>query len=258
MRSARKLQCLRGTSCPTSPTEGPFPRHITMEYLLQPTAFSDEPSLPGERIRRALNVLVALIGIVLSLPLMILLAILVKLDSPGPVLYTQPRVGIDQRNGPTSARDLARRRFDTGGRLFRIYKFRTMTVADTAPSEIWAAPDDPRITRLGRVLRMSRLDELPQLFNVLRGDMNVVGPRPEQPTIFVGLRKEISGYAQRQCVLPGITGLAQVNHSYDQCLEDVRLKLAYDLDYISARSTTTDVGIMLRTFPVMVLKLGAL
>ncbi|MDT8368303.1 MAG: sugar transferase [Longimicrobiales bacterium] len=231
-----------------------------MEYLLHPSAFSDAPSrcLPRERVRRILNVLVALIGIVLTIPVMILLAILVKLDSPGPVLFTQPRVGIDRRSGPATERDLARRRFDAGGRLFRIYKFRTMTVSEANPTERWASPEDPRITRLGRILRLTRLDELPQLFNVLRGEMNVVGPRPEQPTIFVELRDELSGYSRRQSVLPGITGLAQVNNGYDQSLDDVRRKLAYDLDYISARSTTTDLGIMLRTFPVMVLKIGAI
>jgi len=124
--------------------------------------------------------------------------------------------------------------------------------------QIWASKDDPRITAVGHVLRKYRLDELPQLLNVLKGDMNIVGPRPEQPRIFQELREQVSGYQERQRVLPGITGWAQVNHSYDQSIEDVRKKVEYDLEYIEGRSFFNDLTIMARTVPVMIGKKGSI
>ena len=128
-----------------------------------------------------------------------------------------------------------RRRLDRGGRIFTIYKFRTM-IEDQNTGQVWAARDDPRVTRLGRILRATRLDELPQLFNVLMGDMNIVGPRPEQPEIFAELQGVLPSYGKRQRVLPGITGLAQVSAGYDRSLEDVRGKLKFDLEYVHQRS----------------------
>ena len=143
-------------------------------------------------------------------------------------------------------------------RIFTIYKFRTMRASPAAAdAQTWASPDDPRVTPVGRILRKYRLDELPQLFNVLRGDMNVVGPRPEQPNIFAGLRGQISHYEVRQRVLPGITGWAQINHHYDTSVDDVRRKIAYDLEYVAQCSASHDLKIMLRTLPVMLLKKGA-
>ena len=200
--------------------------------------------------RRLLNVVVAAVGIIVTMPLMLAIAALVKLTSPGPVLYTQLRVGLDRRSrrsrggGDTRARNV-------GGAPFRIYKFRTMR-AEPAAAQVWARPGDSRVTPIGRVLRKYRLDELPQLFNVLRGDMNVVGPRPEQPEIFVHLREQIASYSWRQRVLPGITGWAQVNLCYDQTVEDVRRKVAYDIAYIRRASPIEDLRIMLRTLPVMI------
>jgi lipopolysaccharide/colanic/teichoic acid biosynthesis glycosyltransferase len=154
------------------------------------------------------------------------------------------------------SRERSRRRRDNGGRLFTIYKFRTMAVDDEGEGEQWAKPDDPRVTPLGRFLRRYRLDELPQLFNVLLGDMNVVGPRPEQPEIFEDLKEEIEEYQERQCVLPGITGWAQVNHHYDRSLDDVRKKVAYDLEYIDRESALEDLRIMLLTLPAVMFKNG--
>jgi len=122
---------------------------------------------------------------------------------------------------------------------------------------VWAQQDDPRVTSIGRVLRKLRLDELPQLLNVLRGDMNIVGPRPEQPAIFVYLREQVEGYQRRQRVRPGITGWAQINLAYDQSVEDVRRKVALDLEYIHRQSALEDFKIMCRTLPVMVLGRGA-
>jgi lipopolysaccharide/colanic/teichoic acid biosynthesis glycosyltransferase len=206
-------------------------------------------------VRRALNVAVAAVGIVLALPLMVAIALLVKMTSPGPVLFVQTRVGIDRRAQGRSGGNY-KRRVDHGGRLFTIYKFRTM-VTNGNGAEVWATPDDPPVTRLGRLLRLYRLDELPQLLNVLRGDMNVVGPRPEQPGIFAQLRRQIGRYADRQRVPPGITGWAQVNHSYDQSLSDVQRKLACDLDYIARQSVLEDIKILLRTVPVVVWRRGA-
>jgi lipopolysaccharide/colanic/teichoic acid biosynthesis glycosyltransferase len=123
--------------------------------------------------------------------------------------------------------------------------------------QVWAAKNDPRITPLGRILRAFRLDELPQLFNILTGDMNLVGPRPEQPAIFNDIRQELSNYRRRQRVLPGITGLAQVSLPYDSDLEDVRKKVDLDLQYLRKRSPGEDFRIMVRTMPVMVGRKGA-
>jgi lipopolysaccharide/colanic/teichoic acid biosynthesis glycosyltransferase len=185
------------------------------------------------------------------------IAVLIKVTSPGPVLYTQTRVGLDRRGLGTTTGDW-RRGADYGGKPFTIYKFRTMRANGHGPdAEIWAQPDDPRVTPLGRILRLYRFDELPQLLNVLRGDMNVVGPRPEQPSIFARLRREIAHYQERQRVRPGITGWAQINQRYDTCVDDVKSKLQYDLQYIVRRSALEDLRIMLGTLPVVLFKQGA-
>jgi lipopolysaccharide/colanic/teichoic acid biosynthesis glycosyltransferase len=203
-----------------------------------------------------LNIAAAALGIVLAAPLMMCIAVLIKLGSRGPVLYTQTRVGLDRRSlGPDAGN--GRRRRDVGGKPFTIYKFRTMRAQQGPAAQVWAQPDDPRVTPLGRVLRKYRLDELPQLFNVLRGDMNVVGPRPEQPKIFEELRQQIHGYHRRQQVRPGITGWAQINNHYDTSLDSVRRKVVYDLEYIARQSTFEDLRILVRTVPVVVFKRGA-
>ena len=209
----------------------------------------------GERSRRFLNVAVAAIGLALAGPVMVVIALLIKLTSPGPVLYQQTRVGIDHRRSE-SARGNGRREVDYGGRPFTIHKFRTMAPSD-GDAQVWATPDDPRVTPLGRILRKYRLDELPQLINVLQGDMNLVGPRPEQPRIFAELREQIPGYQRRQWVRPGITGWAQVNHHYDGSIDDVHRKVALDLEYLARQSVMEDLRIMLRTVPVVLLKRGA-
>lgn len=162
----------------------------------------------------------------------------------------------DRRGGARDRASDPRRSRDHGGRLFTIYKFRTMEVDGEGDGQVWATEDDPRVTPVGRFLRKYRLDELPQLFNVLLGDMNVVGPRPEQPKIFEDLREEIDEYPERQRVLPGITGWAQVNHHYDRSLDDVRRKVAYDLEYIERESAMEDLKIMLRTLPAVMFKNG--
>lgn len=209
----------------------------------------------SEIARRALNFVLALIGLIVALPVLLIVAALIKLTSRGPVMYTQMRVGLDRRgdNG-----DLNHRRVtDMGGKPFRIYKFRTMHVnAEQGTGAVWAQKHDPRITWIGRSLRQYRIDELPQLINVLKGEMNIVGPRPERPTIFAELRENITEYPLRQRAKPGITGLAQINHHYDRCLDDVRKKVSYDLEYIGRQSIAEDLRIMLQTVPVILFRRG--
>ena len=206
---------------------------------------------------RALNVLAALIALLVLSPLMLVVAAVVKLSSRGPVFFSQPRVGLDRR-GLRNRREDARRTQDYGGRIFTIYKFRSMVQSDSDSSQVWAEDGDSRITRVGTFLRKYRLDELPQFWNVLTGDMNLVGPRPEQPDIFLRLRKEVRHLSGRQRVLPGITGLAQVFHHYDRSIDDVRRKADLDMEYIRNRSPLHDLEIMARTLPVVVMKRGAI
>ncbi|MGQ0702406.1 MAG: sugar transferase [Gemmatimonadales bacterium] len=206
--------------------------------------------------RRFLNVTAAMIGILVTFPIWIVIAILIKLTSRGPIFHVQTRIGICTRDTRPGQHDPRRRR-DLGGRPFKIYKFRTMyTSAEAKTGPVWATPDDPRITAIGWVLRQFRLDELPQLINVLKGDMNVVGPRPERPTIFLELREAIPNYHLRQKARPGITGLAQVRLKYDSCLEDVARKVECDLEYIQGQSFWRDLKIMVATVPVILLRKG--
>jgi lipopolysaccharide/colanic/teichoic acid biosynthesis glycosyltransferase len=207
--------------------------------------------------RRLLNIVVATAGLVVAAPVMLVIAALIKLTSRGPVLFSQTRIGLDRRS-LSRAGGNTRRELDLGGKPFTMYKFRTMWAErGSGDQQVWARPDDLRVTAIGRVFRKLRLDELPQLVNVLRGDMNVVGPRPEQPAIFVYLREQIEGYQRRQRVRPGITGWAQVNQAYDRSVDDVRRKVTLDLQYIRRQSALEDLKIMLRTPAVMLLGRGA-
>lgn len=204
-----------------------------------------------ERLLRALNFAVAAAALVVLLPLMLVIAVAIKLDSRGPILYRQLRVGLDRRDDDSDRRG-GRRTADMGGKPFVMYKFRTMHVdAERDSGPVWASDEDDRTTRVGRFLRHYRLDEIPQLWNVLRGDMAVVGPRPERPKFVDVLRREIDEYPRRQKVPPGITGWAQINRETDHSVEDVREKLQYDLDYVERRSVWFDFQIMLRTPIVM-------
>jgi lipopolysaccharide/colanic/teichoic acid biosynthesis glycosyltransferase len=223
------------------------------------------PLSRDERAIRVLNVTVASILLVCSLPVWVLIAIAVKLTSRGPVFYKQSRVGLDvrrradRRTGPVTGirAPQPRRREDVGGKPFVIWKFRTMrTDAEAAGQAVWASTKDHRLTPVGGFLRSCRLDELPQLFNVIRGDMNLVGPRPERPQLFGELRKQIPGYQHRQRVRPGITGHAQVHLQYDTSVEDVKRKVQHDLEYIARRSVWEDLRIMLKTIPVMLFRKG--
>jgi lipopolysaccharide/colanic/teichoic acid biosynthesis glycosyltransferase len=213
----------------------------------------------SERLNRLVNVVLAATALAVLSPLLLLIAVAVRLTSPGPVFYRQPRIGIDRRRssrGPSDA-TYDRRACDLGGQAFSILKFRSMAVdAEGRCGVVWAQKQDPRVTPLGRILRKTRLDELPQLLNVVRGEMNIVGPRPERPSIVARLRRDIGEYGFRHRAKPGITGLAQINHSYDSSVDDVRVKVRYDLEYLRRQSLFEDARIMLLTIPVMLFRRG--
>jgi len=175
--------------------------------------------------KRAFDILVSLFIVVLTLPLCVITAVLICLDSPGGAFFSQTRVGmIDAK----------------GARLIRIYKFRTMrSDAEAQTGAVWAKKNDDRITRVGRIIRKVRIDEIPQILNVVRGEMSLIGPRPERPEFYESLEKKIPGYRTRTYgVLPGITGLAQCSLGYDTCVEDVKKKLELDLVYARSLSST--------------------
>jgi lipopolysaccharide/colanic/teichoic acid biosynthesis glycosyltransferase len=212
------------------------------------------PRERDERISRALNLTIAAMALIVTSPVLVLLAIAVKLTSRGPILYAQTRVGLDRRWRSTLALH-ERRLEDLGGQVFTIYKFRTMRVdAERGSGAVWAQENDPRVTRLGKYMRVLRLDEIPQFWNVLLGDMNIVGPRPERPSIVSRLREDIPEYQARHRVKPGITGLAQINQNYDACIDDVRSKVRWDLQYISEQSIWVDLSICLKTVPSVLLR----
>ena len=204
-----------------------------------------------------MNMIIASLALLLVSPVMLLFAVLVKLTSPGPIFYTQPRIGIDRRRSSDGSRTYDRRTRDLGGLPFMIYKFRTMYVgAETRHRATWATKEDARTTPVGRLMRTLRVDEVPQLFNVINGDMNIVGPRPERPSIFSQLRLDIADYTLRQRTKPGITGWAQINQSYDTNLDDVRRKVRYDLEYLQRQGVGEDLMIMAKTVPVILFRKG--
>jgi sugar transferase (PEP-CTERM system associated) len=189
--------------------------------------------------KRGLDLLAASLGVVLAAPVMLLVAAAIRLSSDGPALYHQERVG-------------------RHGRPFTVHKFRSMRMdAEATTGAVWASTDDPRITPLGRFLRRTRLDELPQLWNVLKGDMSFVGPRPERPEFVHQLTEEIPYYGQRHVVRPGLTGWAQVRYTYGASVEDALMKLQYDLYYIKNLSLALDLYIIFSTIKTVVLRRGA-
>jgi lipopolysaccharide/colanic/teichoic acid biosynthesis glycosyltransferase len=206
-------------------------------------------------VKRMVDSVIAAVALVAFSPVMLLTALAIRRESSGPILYSQVRVGLDRRRrrGYAVAMNGGERREHTGyGRPFRIYKFRSMVQgAEKGTGAVWCAENDARITKVGNFLRRTHLDELPQLVNVLRGEMSMVGPRPERPEFVERLATEIPGYRQRSSVLPGITGLAQVKYRYDRDVEGVRTKLLYDLHYIRNSGLLFDVKIMAATVGVM-------
>ena len=189
-------------------------------------------------LKRLVDVVMAAVGLVLSAPLMLMTAVAIRLDSPGPVLYKQERVGENDR-------------------LFTLCKFRSMRSDAEKGTPIWAKSNDSRVTRIGRFIRLTRLDELPQLLNVLRGDMSFVGPRPERPYFVQQLTAQIPFYAERHAVKPGVTGWAQVRYRYGSSIEDAMEKLRYDLYYIKHLSIAFDLTIAIDTVKVILCAKGA-
>jgi exopolysaccharide biosynthesis polyprenyl glycosylphosphotransferase len=190
-------------------------------------------------LRRAFDIMVSLTLLLITLPVMLLAALIIKFDSKGPIFYRQERVGLN-------------------GQVFTLTKFRSMIVdAEVGGVAKWATKRDSRVTRFGRFMRLTRIDELPQILNVLRGDMAFVGPRPERPAFVAELGRLIPRYDDRACVKPGITGWAQVNYPYGASVEDARMKLAYDLYYVRRRSLFLDLVILVATVRVVLLQEGA-
>ena len=233
---------LESTPTPTRPT----PKAVEVAEVI--------PRERNEQTSRILNFAIALVTLIVLTPVLLIVAILVKVTSRGPILYAQTRVGLDRRWRSTLALH-ERRLEDLGGQVFTIYKFRTMRVdAERGVGAVWAQENDPRVTKLGKYLRMLRIDEFPQFWNVLLGDMNIVGPRPERPSIVSRLREDIPEYQCRHRVKPGITGLAQINQKYDACIDDVRSKVGWDIRYIREQGIMCDLGIMVKTLPSVLLR----
>src|SRR5215813_11628095 len=188
--------------------------------------------------RSTVHRLIALIGAILSLPIVVITSLLIRLESPGPIFYRQERVG-------------------KNGRAFVLVKFRSMRVDAEQEGPVWATKDDDRTTRVGRIIRKIRVDEIPQFWNILRGDMNFVGPRPERPHFVAQLALEIPYYEQRHLIAPGLTGWAQIKYPYGASIEDARQKLQYDLFYIKNHGLVFDAIILFETVKIILFGRGA-
>jgi lipopolysaccharide/colanic/teichoic acid biosynthesis glycosyltransferase len=205
-------------------------------YLIFNEGFSRHPW--AELAKRTVDLTLAILMLFVTWPLMLATAIFVRMDTPGPILFTQERVGRD-------------------GRAFTLLKFRSMRAdAETVSGPVWATQDDPRITRSGKFIRKARLDELPQLFNVIAGHMSLVGPRPERQHFVEDLTKKIPYFKQRHIVKPGLTGWAQINYRYGSTFEDAVEKLQYDLFYIKNQSLLFDLSILFNTVKIVILRKG--
>lgn len=210
--------------------------HLSPSWLILSDGFRKSQFLYA--VKRTFDIVIALIALVLTLPLMVVVAIAIWLESGGPVLFRQERTGFN-------------------GRSFRIMKFRSMCHEAEEGGPVWAASDDNRITRVGRFIRKYRLDELPQILNVLRGEMSLVGPRPERPHFCELLEEKITFFALRHTVRPGITGWAQVKYQYGASVEESKTKLEYDFFYIKHMSIVLDLAILFETAKVMIYGRGA-
>lgn len=211
---------------------------INDEWLLQTEGFSLNTRGSLRRLKRALDVFLSLSLLILTFPLMLLTALIVRLESPGPIIYKQDRVGLHEKE-------------------FTVYKFRSMRADAEKDGAAWAQLNDSRITAFGRLIRKARIDELPQLWNVLKGDMSFIGPRPERMTFVKELKKTIPYYGLRHTVKPGLTGWAQVSYPYGASEEDARRKLEYDLYYIKNMSILLDIHIIFKTIGVVLFPKGA-
>lgn len=218
-------------------------------------------------VKRTTDIISAIVGLVLTSPLWIIIPVLIKLTSKGPVFYSQIRVGVNRRKenrrfmqeaDVEDSRKRERRRVDYCGTTFKLFKFRTMiTDAEKNSGPVWAEKNDPRVTAIGKFLRKTRIDEIPQFINVLKGDMSFIGPRPERPEFVEKLVSQIDNYERRLEIKPGITGLAQVSYGYDSSISSVIKKVQYDIDYIDRWSLWGDIKIVLKTVIVVFTGRGA-
>jgi len=191
-----------------------------------------------KKLKRVMDIFVSLLLLVINSPILLISAIAIKIDSDGPILFKQERMG-------------------QNGKLFNVLKFRSMIKdAEKYSGPVWSQKDDPRVTRMGKIIRRFRIDEIPQMYNVLKGEMSLVGPRPERAFFVEKLSQEIPYYKRRLKVRPGVTGWAQIKHKYDETIEDVKIKLRYDLFYIENMSIRMDFKILLRTVFVVLFGKG--
>jgi len=210
-------------------------RQLILSFLQRHLSFG---ATREKRLKRILDIIVSLLILIISFPIVIMASLAIKLDSKGPVFFRQERCGLNNK-------------------LFRIIKFRSMVHnAEKMTGPVWSQKGDPRITRVGNIIRKLRIDEIPQMFNVLKGEMSLVGPRPERPFFVEKLSEQIPYYKRRLKVRPGITGWAQVKHKYDESIEDVKIKLRYDLFYIENMSLRMDFKILVRTIFVVLFARG--
>ncbi len=211
---------------------------INDEWLLQTEGFSLNTRGSLRRLKRALDVLISLLLLIPAAPIMLITAIIVRLESPGPVIYKQDRVGLFEKE-------------------FTVYKFRSMRADAEKNGAVWASAQDARVTKFGKFIRKVRIDELPQIWNILKGDMSFIGPRPERMAFVTKLKETIPYYSLRHTVKPGLTGWAQVCYPYGASEEDARRKLEYDLYYIKNMSILLDINIVFKTVGVVLFPKGA-
>jgi len=210
-------------------------KHVMESWFIFSSGFESVRKPFVFKVKRIIDVVLSLLGLIIAIPLMIIISILIKLDSPGPVFYVQERLGLNQKP-------------------FKLIKFRSMKFdAEEKSGPVWAKKNDLRISRIGKFLRPTRLDEIPQLINVLKGEMTFIGPRPERPFFVEKLKKQIPYYSLRFSVKPGITGWAQVKYGYGSSVEDALEKLQYDIYYIQNISLILDLYIFLKTIQVMLM-----
>ena len=211
---------------------------INDEWLLQTEGFSLNTRGSLRRLKRALDVLISLLLLIPAAPIMLITAIIVRLESPGPVIYKQDRVGLFEKE-------------------FTVYKFRSMRADAEKNGAVWASAHDARVTKFGKFIRKVRIDELPQIWNILKGDMSFIGPRPERMAFVTKLKETIPYYSLRHTVKPGLTGWAQVCYPYGASEDDARRKLEYDLYYIKNMSILLDINIVFKTVGVVLFPKGA-
>lgn len=242
----------------------PIPEPSTM-FLLVTALFASGLQFVRKRynaLRRISDIAISSVALVLTAPLMLIAAIMIKLDSPGPIFYKQVRVGLnrrtrDRRNGKRSVDGRDVRVDNTLGAPFTIYKLRSMRIDAEKGGAVWAMQNDNRVTRIGKFLRKTRLDEIPQFINVLKGDMSFIGPRPERPEFVKKLNAAIPYYYRRFDIPPGITGLAQTRDAYAADIKQTRRKLKYDLLYVRKKCLLMDAKIFFNTIGTVVLGKGA-